>query len=205
MSTVPTPVRLTRAESQQRTRDRLITAAMGVFARSGYAGASVDAIAKQAGYTVGALYSNFATKEELFLAAFERHCAEDLAALRELIESTGSVDQLMTAVTDRFSDLDEQHREWWQLWAELWLFAQRHPEARRRLVEVQDETRAVIGEALRQGGRVSDEAVAVVHALWTGFMMYRLITPDALGADAFEHAVGWLVKGQASRRRTGRE
>ncbi len=196
------PVRLTRAQSRQRTREALVTAAMGVFARSGYAGASVDAIAAQAGYTVGALYANFGTKQELFLAVFERHCAEELAALRELTATTDSVAQLLAAVTARFADLDEAHREWWQLWAELWLFAQRNPHAAQRLATVQDETRQVIAEALRRGSEpVSDEAVAVVHALWEGFMMYRLVNPDALSADAFGRAVQQLLAGQPTSRR----
>jgi AcrR family transcriptional regulator len=195
------PVRLTRAQSRQRTRDALVSAAMGVFARSGY-GASVDAIAAQAGYTVGAVYANFGTKEELFLAAFERHCADELAALRELTAATDSVAELLAAVTRRFTDLDEAHREWWQLWAELWLFAQRNPHAAHRLANVQAETRQVIAEALRRGSEpVSDEAVAVVHALWEGFMMYRLVNPDAVSADAFGRAVQQLLAGQPTNRR----
>jgi AcrR family transcriptional regulator len=193
------PVRLTRAQSRQRTRTALVSAAMSVVARSGYAGASVDAIAAQAGFTVGALYANFGTKEELFLAAFERHCAGELAALRELTAEAANVAELLAAVTRRFADLDEAHREWSQLGVELWLFAQRNPRAADHLITVQDETRQVIAEALRREGEpVSDEAVAVVHALWTGFMMYRLINPDALAADAFSRAVGWLLAGQSA-------
>src|SRR6266516_6166529 len=115
MDTAVAPVRLSRAQSRQRTREALVSAAIGVFARSGYAGASVDAIAAQAGYTVGAVYANFGTKEELFLAAFERHCADELTALRELTASTDTVAGLLEAVTRRFADLDEAHREWWQL------------------------------------------------------------------------------------------
>src|SRR6266487_6689193 len=109
------PVRLTRAQSRQRTREALVSSAMGVVARSGYAGASVDAIAAQAGFTVGALYANFGTKEELFLAVFERHCADELASLRELSASTGGRAELLAAVTGRFADLDQAYREWWQL------------------------------------------------------------------------------------------
>ncbi len=194
------PVRLTRAESRQRTREALVSAAMGVFARSGYAGASVDAIAARAGFTVGALYANFGTKEELFLGAFERHCADELTALRELTASTDTVAELLEAVTSRFADLDEAHREWWQLGVELWLFAQRNPHAAQRLIDVQNETRQVIAETLRRDGEpVSDETVAMVHALWSGFMMYRLTNPAAVGADAFARAVQWLLAGDTAR------
>jgi AcrR family transcriptional regulator len=198
MTTGSASGRLTRTESRQRTREALVIAAMEVFARDGYAGASVDRIAEQAGYTIGALYSNFATKEKLFLAAFERHCGDDLAALTALVEATSSTDELMQAVTARFATLDARHQQWWQLWAELWLYAQRHPEGAKRLTAVQDETRAVIARALRRdGGRVSDEVVAVVHALWTGFMLYRLVDPRAVDAGAFGRAVHWLIAGAA--------
>jgi AcrR family transcriptional regulator len=73
--------RLTPAESRRRSRELVIDAAMQVVAPEGDAGTSVDAIAVQAGFPMGAVYSNFATKEELFLAAFERHCTGELAAL----------------------------------------------------------------------------------------------------------------------------
>src|SRR6266487_6867134 len=197
MTTVPAPTRLTREQSRQRTREALIASAMQVFARDGYAGASVDAIAEQAGYTVGALYSNFATKQELFLAVFEHHCVGELAALRALADQATSPQELLAAITARFATFDEQQRQWWQLSAELWLYAQRHPEAAARLATIQAETRQVIARALSSGGRpLSDELAAVIHALWTGFMHYRLTSPGAVSAAAFGRAVGWLLAGQ---------
>ncbi len=154
---------------------------MRVFAREGYAGASVNAIAEQAGYTIGALYSNFATKDELFWAAFEQHCSSELAALDALIASNQDLGELIGAITNRFADLDETHREWWALWAELWLYGQRHPSAAGRLAAVQADSRAAIARALDRAGHPgSDEVAAVIHALWTGFMLYRLTAPDAL-------------------------
>src|SRR6266545_4652109 len=69
---VTRPRRLSRAERRAQTREELLEAAARVFARKGYAGASVDDIAEEAGFTVGALYSNFEGKQDLFLAALER-------------------------------------------------------------------------------------------------------------------------------------
>lgn len=204
MATVRPPARLTRAQSRQRTRGALIAAAMRVFARDGYAGASVDAIAEQAGFTVGALYSNFATKQELFLAVFEQHCAGELADLRALAAGAGSREELLAAVTARFANLDDEQREWWQLSDELWLYAQRHPQAAARMTAVQAETRQVIAQALGHGGEpLSAEMAAVVHALWSGFMHYRLISQDAVSPDTFTRAVGWLLAGQQHHTRKG--
>jgi AcrR family transcriptional regulator len=198
------PTRLTRAQSRAQTRQRLVDAAMREFARQGYAGASVNVIAEEAGYTVGALYSNFTTKDELFWAAFEQHCAGELAALEELVATTGSWQQLLSAVTDRFTDLDEQHRQWWCLWAELWLYGQRHPETAHRLAAVQQDSRAVIARAMARDGQPADpERVALVHALWTGFMLYRLADPHAIDPAAFGHAARLLAGSQQADARAG--
>src|SRR5919108_3500916 len=59
--------RLTRAESKARTRELLLDSAARTFARKGFAGASVEEIAESAGFSIGAVYSNFGGKEELFL------------------------------------------------------------------------------------------------------------------------------------------
>lgn len=62
-----------RAERQRETRAALVEAALRVFARDGYHGASLEVIANQAGYSKGAVYSNFDGKAELFLAVMDRN------------------------------------------------------------------------------------------------------------------------------------
>jgi Bacterial regulatory proteins, tetR family len=61
------PVRLTRAQQQAATRERLLASAEQVIARQGFGGASIDLIALEAGFSKGAIYSNFESKEEVFL------------------------------------------------------------------------------------------------------------------------------------------
>ncbi len=65
-------MRLTREQSRAQTRERLLEAARGVFARNGFHGSSVEEIASAAGFSTGALYSNFEGKEDLFLVLMER-------------------------------------------------------------------------------------------------------------------------------------
>jgi AcrR family transcriptional regulator len=156
----------------------------------------VSAIAEEAGYTVGALYSNFASKDELFWAAFEQHCAGELAALEGLVAGAGSRPHVLTAVTQRFTDLEDEHRQWWWLWAELWLYAQRHPDAADRLAAVQQDTRDVMARAMTRDRQPSDpERVALVQALWTGFMLHRLTDPHTLDPAAFGRAARLLLAG----------
>ena len=197
--------RLSRAERRAQTHEELLEAAARVFARKGYAGASVDDIAEEAGFTVGALYSNFAGKQDLFLAAFERHCDQGLARIQSTMGGPGSTKQRLEAYSRQFAELSE-HRQWWLLSAELWLYAQRHPEAAARMAAVQADARAVIAEALgRRGEPLGEELAAVIHALWTGFMHYRLISPEAVSADAFARAVGALLDGKENQLRKGRQ
>ncbi len=73
MNKAPRPVNepLTRQALQEVTRERLVFAARAIFARDGFHGASLDGIAKEAGYSKGAVYSNFASKADLFLAVMD--------------------------------------------------------------------------------------------------------------------------------------
>src|SRR5260221_3194321 len=77
-------IRLTRAESHAQTRERLLVAARQVFARHGFGGASVDMIAEEAGYSKGAIYSNFDTKEAILVELLDRYGEEQMADFRAI-------------------------------------------------------------------------------------------------------------------------
>ena len=81
MADATTPQRLTRAQSQARTRQQLLDAAAKVFARKGVAGASVEEIAEAAGYSVGALYSNFEGKDQLLVELLVAQRARRIEAI----------------------------------------------------------------------------------------------------------------------------
>jgi TetR/AcrR family transcriptional regulator, transcriptional repressor of aconitase len=77
--------RLTRQESRLETRTRLLESAAQLFARGGYEGASVDLIAESAGYSKGAFYSNFESKEAIFLELLDTHKRREIDALAQLL------------------------------------------------------------------------------------------------------------------------
>ncbi len=195
--------RLSRAERKAQTREQLLEAAARVFARKGYTGASVDDIADEAGFTVGALYSNFQGKQELFLAAFERHCDQDLAQIQALLAADLPLEQLLDAVSRQFGELDAEHRRWWLLSMELWVYAQRDPAARARLAALDRKVRTVIADALeRQAARAGQQLpapatdlAAAMLALWQGLMQQRLVDPDAARPEAIGTALAWLLNG----------
>jgi AcrR family transcriptional regulator len=102
--------RMTREESRIQTREKLLASARAVFAREGYGGASVDRIAEDAGFTKGAFYSNFESKEDVFLQLFETtgvREAEDLGrALQGIVEPEAIIAAVAAWVDDHRKDAD---------------------------------------------------------------------------------------------------
>ena len=100
--------RLTREESQARTRARLIECAPQVVAKEGFEGASIDKITEAAGYSKGAFYSNFGSKDEFFLELLERHAGQDVIEIQRLLEGATQpddiIDRMCSWSSDRSSD-----------------------------------------------------------------------------------------------------
>ncbi len=102
--------RLTRQESRLETRARLLESAAQLFARGGYEGASVDLIAESAGYSKGAFYSNFESKEAIFLELLDAHKRREIDALAQLLAQDIPAPELLSLIrnseTVRGSDFD---------------------------------------------------------------------------------------------------
>jgi AcrR family transcriptional regulator len=116
--------RLTREESQAQTRARLLEFAPRVVAREGYEGASIDKIAEAAGFSKGAFYSNFDSKEEFFLELLARHAGQDVVEIGRLLEGVSDAREII----DRICDWAEQRSEdptWGLLALELFRRARR--------------------------------------------------------------------------------
>ena len=102
--------RLTRQESRLETRTRLLESAAELFARGGYEGASVDLIAESAGYSKGAFYSNFGSKEAIFLELLDAHKRREIEALGQLLAQDIPAPELLALIrnseTGRGSDFN---------------------------------------------------------------------------------------------------
>lgn len=105
MSRVP---RLTREESRALTRVKLLASAREVVAREGYEGASVDRIAEEAGFSKGAFYSNFSSKEEIILELLETHSLQDVKDISVLLAGVKDpfemIDRISNWALERSSD-----------------------------------------------------------------------------------------------------
>ncbi|MHB1599819.1 MAG: TetR/AcrR family transcriptional regulator [Acidimicrobiales bacterium] len=90
--------RLNRQQSRLETRTRLLESAAQVFARGGYEGASVDLIAEIAGYSKGAFYSNFESKEAIFLDLLEAHKQREIGTLENLLAQEIPIAELLSMI-----------------------------------------------------------------------------------------------------------
>ncbi len=133
--------RLSREESKRQTKKYLLQAAAKVFAEQGFHGASVDEIAEAAGYTKGAIYNHFNSKEDLFLALFDQNQAEDIQALTHLMEQSPPFDEFIQSL-ESFHELERSSNYTWSLLKmEFFLYAMRQESARHKLAKSLEETR----------------------------------------------------------------
>jgi AcrR family transcriptional regulator len=196
--------RLTRAEAKAHTRERLLAAAAQVFARKGFAGASVEDIAETAGFSIGALYSNFGGKEELFLELTNSFRTDLIATAAQTVREHGvdsdqalaELSQLLVRATDRAEDFA-------LLQSEFWTYAMRNPGIRQdigaRIAGSRSSLEELLGPELAQRGappEASAPAVAtVVAALFSGLLRQRLVNPGTVPDDLFGLALKWLFTG----------
>lgn len=198
--------RLTRAEAKARTREQLLAAAARVFARKGYAGASVEDIAESAGYSTGALYSNFDGKQQLFLelmtARRTRAIARQAAEAEDLLNEGAADDDPFAVLAHRLERITGRSAENAALQAEFLLYAVRNPEAMQTLAALTadriDALTPLITHAMRQHGTspaLAPETVTrIVLALFQGLARQRRIDPD-LPPDLLTQALHWLFAG----------
>src|SRR6202011_6165268 len=97
--------RLTRKEKQAHTRECLMHSAARVFARRGLQQASIDEVADDAGFTKGAFYANFKSKEELFLAMLDERFAEKVEEVERVLSTEGSESEKAMRVGDDFTKM----------------------------------------------------------------------------------------------------
>jgi AcrR family transcriptional regulator len=125
--------RLTPERRREMTRTALIEAAAEVFTRRGFHAASLEEIAEVAGFTRGAIYSNFGGKEEIFIALLDHLTEQQLTAFGHAMDSsTGSVQERSQAASAIWGHTQREQRLP-MLSLEMRLYAMRNPDFRRRL------------------------------------------------------------------------
>ena len=205
--------RETRGERQARTRSELLAAAAIVFSRRGYGSASIEEIAAEAGYSHGAVYSNFAGKADLFLAVFEEYMAErerELATTQTELEEDAPLELRARALADQWMERFARDRESFVLHMEFIGHPGRDPELAGLFGERSAALRKAISLYISQyqrevGGELAlaaDDLALVLRALGIGLAVEALVSPDTVREDLYGDFVEMLVtflRGPANR------
>jgi AcrR family transcriptional regulator len=184
------------------TREKLFEAAARVFEEQGIGGASIEAIAAAAGFSRGAFYSNFNSKDELIIAMLEDHVEQSIRRNLDLL----AVHKNLADFIDALKAMDRTRQDPLGrsplLHMEMILFVaraeKRRPElakrlrARRKLIT--DIVETTLKNSGRNGALNPTWTSAIVLALEDGFRLHRLIDPETTPADSFLRAIGDLQK-----------
>jgi AcrR family transcriptional regulator len=200
-SAAPAGVRMTREQSRANTRERLLGAARSVFARSGFHGASVEEIASEAGFSTGALYSNFEGKEDLFLVLMEREIEEHTRQVSEAVRARTSVAERAAGGARQWMTTIEREPELLLLFMEFWAYGVRDPNVRGKVAERFAQVRRTLTGLITDGVRDFDleltvpaEQLAIaIDALADGIARQKLADPDAVPDDLMGKILGLLL------------
>jgi AcrR family transcriptional regulator len=184
------------------TCEKLFEAAARLFEEQGIGGASIETIAAAAGFTRGAFYSNFKSKDELIIAMLEDHVEQSIRRIHDLLARHKNLADFIEALKTMDRSQQDPLGRSPLLHMEMILFvaraAKRRPELAKRL-RARRKLIADIVEATSKnsGGKAALNPMwtgAVVLAMEDGFRLHRLIDPETTPADSFLRAIGDLQR-----------
>ncbi|MFM0238434.1 TetR/AcrR family transcriptional regulator [Paraburkholderia phytofirmans] len=185
--------RLTREQSKDQTRERLLDAAQAIFMKKGFVAASVEDIAAAAGYTRGAFYSNFGSKSELFLELLRRDHEVMQAGLQAIFANAASREEMEERVLRYYSNLHRENK-CFLLWAEAKLLAVRDGRFRIRFNAFMHDKLEQLGVYIREfSARVGtpmlmppDTLAIGLMSLCDGLQFFYTVDPQNVPAERVE-------------------
>jgi AcrR family transcriptional regulator len=185
--------RLTREQSQDQTRQRLLDAAQAIFMKKGFVATSVEDIAEAAGYTRGAFYSNFGSKPELFLELLRRDHEEMQADLDSIFEEGATREAMEARVLEYYSNMHRDNK-CFLLWAEAKLLAARDGRFRLKFNAFMHEKLQQLSEYIREFSAragtplpLSAETLALgLMGLCDGVQYFYTVDPQNVTSDTAE-------------------
>jgi AcrR family transcriptional regulator len=181
---------LSRKEKQAKTRSALLASAAKLICRKGIGEASVEDISTDAGYTKGAFYANFKSKEEMFLVMLDEAYAEELERLEAHLPGEGAPAEEVRESAEDFLQFVRSDPEWPRLYFEFVVYAARNPEFRDELATRNRAMRERIAQVIenwrRNWGEKSDvdppfpfeDIAQMLFCMADGFLIAQMIEPD---------------------------
>ena len=181
----------TRADRRAQTRAELIAVADRRFSADGYHATSLDAVADEAGFTKGAVYSNFSSKEDLFFAVYEGRVEQAVAHAREVVGAAPTAAEAVRALVAESSARRDRDDGWLPVFLEFWTYVLRHPEHRARFAALHARATEPFVEALDRHARErgmtlplgARQLATAFLATGTGLNLERLTQPDVVGPE----------------------
>jgi AcrR family transcriptional regulator len=193
------------------TRELLLRAAEQVFARVGYEKAQVEEIAEAAGFSKGALYAHFKSKEELFLALYETKTASYLARLRHALDSAPTRERKIDAFRSFYIELAKE-KDWALISLEVKLFISRHPEVKEKLRQIDEQAGdSMEGALIRVFGNAVRAAGGALGGIFSALVLQAALEPDVLPERKMRAMLGTIfdallgLRDQATQTRKARE
>jgi AcrR family transcriptional regulator len=183
------------------TCEKLFEAAATVFEEQGIGSASIEAIAAAAGFSRGAFYSNFKSKDELIIAMLEDHVEQSIRRNLDLLAKHANLEDFLEALRTMDRSRQDPLGRSPLLHMEMILFVaraeQRRPELAKRLRARRRLIAEIVETTLKNSGKTPRDAewtAAIVLALEDGFRLHRLIDPESTPPDSFLRAISDLQR-----------
>ncbi len=176
----------TQSRRREETRGRLLKAALNVFSKHGYERATIDEIVHEAGFSKGAFYVHFESKEDLFWTMFEERIGRQQQAFRDAVIPGVSAEEVLRRVLNGVFDLERQDPAWPAMFVEFIAHANRNEKWRSRLADMLQGWRDLTATTLvaeRDAGRLRKDldiefVSAALVAVVEGILTQSRLAPD---------------------------
>ncbi|MBA3809443.1 MAG: TetR/AcrR family transcriptional regulator [Solirubrobacterales bacterium] len=192
-----------RSSRKAATRAQLLRAAAHVYSRRGFNGATLDEVAAEAGFTKGAVYAHFGSKENLLLALMEEHLARQVAEQVALFDRERSTWERPLAGSARWMELLDQDPDPFRLFIELWSYAQRDERLCERLADALQMLRLTLARfaaasaadaGLEPPPHATEQFANVMLGLGIGLPLLKLIDPDGVPGSLLGAVLSVLIR-----------
>lgn len=185
--------RLSRDEKKALTRQQLLEAAGRVFLRRGFFAASLDEVAEEAGFSKGAVYSNFTDKEDLLLALVEERTELRRRRVTALVDPDAPMETQAREGSEEFNHILREESAWNPLFLEFWVCIARNPALQQRFATRHRAMKSAVAaliedRAARAGTELplpAESLATALFAMGNGFSLERLADPDGVREDLF--------------------
>src|SRR5689334_14294857 len=186
--------RLSRAEKKELTTAQLLERARSVFLERGYHRSTLDDIADAAGFTKGAVYARFKSKDELFFALYDEWVDQRIEDLARYNTPPKSFEALLRADAKRLMALRNTHGDWYVLLLEFWTYAVRDERLRQELAAhherfVRELAKAIEASARALNATLKRPAIYLARAgtaMSLGVTLERLLDPQSVPETLLE-------------------